>query len=471
MTIECVRQSRPVAVRTPPIETLDEPDPIPMRSRGLAGLKSAAIVAGPSLPTELTMIRRNAWKIASTAVLGGLALSHPASLRAQSAGVGVGAPRSSNERVVTEQPVPRTANSVARDAAEGKLAPVPPLTNQVPGTGPANAADPATRPLTGTSTTVREPAQDPATRLQPAVVGPNTLRTTAASPAGLDVAMLIEHAVGMAIEGSALQAIAEQAAAGDNPADPSRILLETARKEMQESKTLLAQAATDGRDVAAGSPSRRFYAAANNYISTLTALSSPTAPPTPADRAQVAMINHSVKAVLDSGHIRQMGRAYTPSSSLEQLLNHARDMRNEGSQTVMRLGGNGPTDPNSAPSAALLARRGRELVEAADQMALTAAAAPAHMAPPAGTGLLAPVANPANFPQPGAPVGVLRDTRPEIIGGTQATGSPTAGTATGAEAGANVRNPASNAGSGTTNFGGTNNNTPKSNTTGGLPPR
>ena len=80
--------------------------------------------------------------------------------------------------------------------------------------------------------------------------------------------------------------------------------------------------------------------------------------------------------------------------------------------------------------------------------------------------------------------GRLQDTRPEIIGGTYGTGSATAGTATGAEAAANVKNstegpggvlnvptPNGAPGSGPSGYGVGNNNTPPTNTNAGLPPR
>ncbi len=387
------------------------------------------------------MKRRNPLTIPATTLLGALALAGPSSLQAQEGpAAGVGAARSRNERVVTEKAVPPTANSVARDAAEGKLAPVPP--QLAPGVGAGvgtGAVDPAARALLPPGG-LRRDQMDPAVRLQPAVVGPAGVRGLGMYPPGSDITMLIEHALGMAIEGSALQSIAQQGTSIQDPADPSRMLMDHARQELQGSKALLTQAAGDGRDVSAASPARRFYSAANNYVTTLGSMANASVPMSPADRAQVAMINHSVKSVLDADHIRQMGRGMGGGSvALEQLLAHAQMMRENGSQNVARFAGNGPAlDPATAPSPALLAQRGRELLDAAEQLgAANAAAGPALMAPPAGR--LFPGAGAATIPQPGANVGALRDTRPEIIGGTQGTGSPTNGTATGAEAGANVR--------------------------------
>jgi len=258
---------------------------------------------------------------------------------------------------------------------------------------------------------------DPAMRLEPAIRGVVPGRV-AAYPAGMDVAMMVEHALSMAIEGSALKAIADQ----DVTSDPARALLDHANQEMADSKALLTRAATDGREVPANSPIRRFYASANNYITTLASLGTAN----PADKSQIAMINHAVKEVLDADHIRQMGRMAAASPAIDQLLNHAGHMRNQGSQTLLRLAGTGTVDPNLAPTPTLLAQRGRDLLDAAEQL---------------NTYLLNPAVMVA--PVPGAAVGVppvgpnpgrFQDTRPEIIGGTFATGSPTAGTATGPEA-------------------------------------
>lgn len=416
------------------------------------------------------MNRRNRVKFAATAFAGAFALLQSADLRAQdasSAGLPT-APRSRDQRIVTETPVPPTANSDALKAAEGRLKTAP---GQVaPGVG-AGSIDPAARGVLPPGTS-RSNQGDPATRLQPAVVapaGPGSIAT--AAPVGMDVAMLTEHAVGMAIEATALQAIAEQAKPGATPADPARMLLDHSRMMMQESKALLTQAATEGRNVPAGSPSRRFYSAANNYVATLGALSGPNAPSAPIDRAQVAMINHSVKSALDADHILHMGGASGGSVALEQLLNHARGMKTGGTQTISRLAGDAAIDPNGVPSATLLAQRGRELLDAANQLS-TSMQGSGAMVRPARDQIVAPGVVPAA----GDNVGRLRDTRPEIIGGTFGTGSPTAGTATGPEAAANVKVPGSLT-NGETSVSpspgnpGTGTNTPKSNSNAGSRPR
>ena len=335
----------------------------------------------------------------AAALAGVVTLASAADSLAQDTSLPVGRPRSADERVVTGSPTPPPVNSDYRKAAEGQLPIAPP-----PGVLVPRAIRPGE-------------AADPATRLQPAVVAPGA---PLSAPAGLDVAMLVEHAVGMAIEGSALQAIAEQG--GAESGDPSKTLLDHARKQMAESKALLTQAGADGRNVEAGSPTRRFYAAANNYLATLGALSTPAAPASPSEKSQVALINHSVKEVLDSGHIRQFGRAYSSSAATEQLMNHARDMHDGGMQAVLRLAGNGTTDPSAPATPTLLAQRGRELLDAAEQLA----ALVPRMASPTRLNV-----TPANVLSDEPNPGRLTDPNADIIGGTQATGSQTVGTVTG----------------------------------------
>jgi len=264
----------------------------------------------------------------------------------------------------------------------------------------------------------REGQMDPAMRLEPAVRG-----RVAAYPPGMDVAMLVEHALGMAIEGSALKAIAEQ----DANSEPSRMLLDHANRQMAESKALLTRASEDGRAVPATSPTRQFYSAANQYITTLASLGAQD----PAGKSQVAMINHAVKEALDADHIRRMGRVASGSGAIEQLMNHAGNMKNEGTQSILKIAGNGTLDPSLGATPILLAQRGRDLLNAAEQLNAYLASPAVIGVPTAG----APVVVPPVGPNPGR----FQDPRPEIVGGTFATGSPTAGTATGPEAVQNGR--------------------------------
>ena len=341
--------------------------------------------------------RRNVASLAAMAFVGGLSLAAQPSLQAQGLSGAPSKPRTTDERTVTEQNTPPPVNSDYRKAAQGQL---PKAATPAPG----GAVDPATTLPPGGS---RTPAMDPAARLQPAVVAPGT-RLGSNVPAGMDVAMLIEHAVGMAIEGSALLSIAEQA--GPDKNESAKMLLNHARQEMAESKALMTAASSDGQSIDGASPTRRFFSAANNYLATLNKMGTSASP---ADRAQVAMMNHAVKAVLDSGHIRQFGQAYSGSPATEQLMTHAAMMNDMGMRTITQAAATG------SPDATLLARQARDLVDAAQAVA----SRPGMPVP--GTG-----ANPTTTLSPGPNPGRLQDTRPEIIGGTQATGSPTAGTTT-----------------------------------------
>ena len=353
-------------------------------------------------------------QLAAAAIAGAFTFSGLAPAMAQQATVAPGAPRSTDERVVTGTPTPPPVNSDYRKAAEGQLPGVAaPAGGAVP--NPNGAIDPAGRLAPNG---LRLQTGDPAVRLQPPVM-------SAVAPAGMDVAMLIEHAIGMAIESSALQAIADQGSSSPN--DASTMLLDHARKGMETSKALLTRAAADGRNIDAASPTRRLYAAANSYLGTLAALSAATAP---ADKAQVAMINHSVKEVLDSAHIRQFGRAYSSGAATEQMLGHAREMHDGGMQMILKMAGNGPVDPAAPASATLLAQKGRELVDAAEQLS----GAPGAVGSRPG---VSPAQLLSDEPNPGR----LTDPNANIVGGTQATGSQTTGTATGPAAAKAVTNP------------------------------
>jgi hypothetical protein len=130
----------------------------------------------------------------------------------------------------------------------------------------------------------------------------------------------------------------------------------------------------------------------------------------------MALINHAVKQVLDADHIRQMGRVAAGSVALEQLLNHARSMKDEGTQTLLRLAGNGPIDPNASANVTTLARRGREVIDAAGELAAVLAAQTATAPVPVAPVPVGP--NPGRF----------QDNRPKVIGGTFGTNNPSTGT-------------------------------------------
>ncbi|WP_435022180.1 hypothetical protein TA3x_002778 [Tundrisphaera sp. TA3] len=370
----------------------------------------------------------------------------PAAL-AQSGATGAAAqPRSQNERITTEGVTPSTINrqiqkdEAAAEASRGRaIAPaIPPGavgSSSVPAPAPlpADPNAPGVAPAAGTV-----PAADSVILRNPGTPGQGMMGARPALMPGLDVAMLIEHAVGMAIEGSALQAIAgPQASAGG----PTKELSDHGRAALQESRDLLTRAASDGRNVPANSPIRRFYDASNAYITALSAMSA-ASPAPPAELARVALINHAVKEVLDANHIAAMGRTYGGSGATEQLVQHARAMKEAGTQSIMRMVGNAGAEADQ-PGPAMLARHGRDLIEAADQIAASAPA-PVSMRgqlpsnTPNVTNGVPDIANdrpvraiPGGLPNNGEAVnspGRFQDPRPEIIGGTYSTGSPSVGT-------------------------------------------
>ncbi len=185
-------------------------------------------------------------------------------------------------------------------------------------------------------------------------------------PAGMDVAMLIEHAVSMGIDGSTLAGLAEANKPDADGNDAVKALLTHAQDELKGSKDLMTKAAAAGNSVDGNSPVRKFYGAANNYMTTLAMLSTPGTMASPNDKAQVAAINHAVKAVMDAGHILQFGGAPGAAPALEALSMHARMMKDEGTKALDQLAGTSPVDPASPPSPTMLAQRGRDLITAAN---------------------------------------------------------------------------------------------------------
>ncbi len=401
------------------------------------------------------MMRRYPFPFATKAFAGLLTLSAAAPALAQQASTSAGSasrPRSTDERVNTESGTPPPVNSDYRRAAEGTLPLVP--GGSITGAGGA-AIDPAARPLGNN--------------------GLATVNASAAIPAGMDVAMLIEHAVSMGIDGSILAGLAMANKPDDAGNDAVKALMTHATDEMKQSKDLLTKAAATGSSVNANSPVRKFYGAANNYMTTLALLSTPGSSESPNDKAQIAMINHTVKGIMDAGHILQLGGNPVGSPSMDPLLAHARLMKDEGTKTLEQMAGTSPVDPASPPSPTLLAQRGRELADAAGGLA------------PMGRmyGGMGAIGNGANgfngtLPNPGR----LQDNRPEIVGGTYGTGSPGVGTANGPEAAKNVKNstegpngtlnvptPDGKPGSGGSGYGVGNNNTPPTQSTAGSRPR
>ncbi len=291
---------------------------------------------------------RRIWLVSrGTALVAVLALTQNHCVQAQDA-VGLpGRPRSVNERVVIESPaVPSATGDAARINAQ------------------------------------QNPVQNP-------YMG------------GRDLAIMVEHAVGMAIEGSSLRAIAGPASAGTNDIDDVKRLRMQAKKLMVESQTLLGQAAADTRGLGGNPSVSQFHAAANLYIATLATLE----PAGPSEIAQVGLINHAVKDVLEADHIRQMAPSASGNPAIEQLRNHAALMKEQGSTLLRSLADQASPASGGPPTVVTLADRGRQLIVAAEQVSRS-------------VGISSATAGPIGRP----------DEQPAIIGGTYGNGSPRLGT-------------------------------------------
>ena len=408
------------------------------------------------------MIRRQSAQFAASALAGAVTFLVGLPAHAQQASTAAGSssrPRSTDERVNTELGTPPPVNSDYRRAAEGTLPLVPGGTTPITG---GAAIDPAARPLTGVNAL--------------ATVNPN--QGPALAP-GMDAALLIEHAVMMGIDGSMLMALAEANKPEADGNDAVKALMTHAQDETREAKELLSKAAAAGNSLPGNSPIRRYYGAANNYMAALANLTAGGMSPN--DKAQIAAINHALMAVVNAGHILQLGSSPTNAApAMDALTTHARMMKDEGTKTLERIGGTAPPDANAPMSPISLAFRGRELVEAGDALGPMTRMNTAGGLP--GTGAVGSMTNGANgqLPLPGR----LQDTRPEIIGGTYGTGSATAGTATKGEAARDIKNstegpnnvlnvptPSGAPGSGPSGYGVGNNNTPPTNSTAGSRPR
>jgi hypothetical protein len=217
-----------------------------------------------------------------------------------------------------------------------------------------------------------------------------------------DKAILIEHAVDMAIEGSSMFAIAGPAPQEGADLDAVKHLRNKARKMMAESQTLLGQAAADGPGLALNPAVSRFFSAANLYVTTLAGMELGG----PSEVAQVAMINQAVKDVLDADHIQQMSRMNTGSVALLQLKNHAAQMKTQGTELIRRMTPEGTSDATLPLNVSTLATRGKQLLETADELARQAVITSAARLQPGQT-------NPGRF----------QFNRAEIIGGTYGVGS------------------------------------------------
>ena len=411
------------------------------------------------------------------ALTGLVALAAPAAVFAQSetAAGSASRGRSANERVNTEASIPPPANSDYRRAAEGTLPQIPGAV----GTPGGAAIDPAALPLGARSNPIA-PANGTlgttATPLTPGVGAP-------ALPPGMDTAMLIEHALGMGINSSLLSSLAASNNPDEAGNDAVKALMKQADDELRDCRDLMSKAAAAGSTLGPESPIRGFYHAANEYMKSLESLSTPGMMALANNKAELAAINQAVQDSFDASHIAQFGGgAGTPA--MDSLLGHARSMKDNAGKTLERIGGTNPIDPSMPASPMTLARKGRDLLAAADALAPMAAQTAGTISGGGMDRYPNNGLNPSMNVGPGPFPGKLQNNNAGVLGGTLGVGSPSENVATGAEAARNVKNstelpngvlevptPSGAPGSGPSGYGVGNNNTPPTNSTAGSRPR
>jgi hypothetical protein len=305
---------------------------------------------------------------------------------------------------------------------------------------------PATRP--------GEIGQRPATPT-PGQAGDRVARDMPAEDEHTGHAMLIAHALGMAIEGSALQGSAQShGSAGADQANTNRAdtnnagqasrytqqLQRHAMSAFEGSEKLFRQceqtrsaggaregAQAENDPARTGSPVGQFYSAATEYADTLRRISGAGGQAadqlSEQDKAAVCLINHGLCEVVGAWKIRSAaGRDGSTNPALAALAEHAQEMDREGRQAILQFAtplGN----PNEArleaveetkqrveaaskqsPLVESLARNAQQILAAVDQMnqggqpARPAGARPGvdPTAPEPGSGL-----RPGSNPEPG----------------------------------------------------------------------
>jgi hypothetical protein len=330
------------------------------------------------------------WTSAAIAV-GSVGLTLPGTVLAQDAGSAFPArSRSVDERVTTEAPTPRPINAAQIEATQGVAVPV------VPG-NPAGAMDPAARFAAG------------------AYQGGASGR--GAFPAGMIMAFLAEHSLEMAIDAATLGDVLDASSMNNlAPTDPQVQVVDHVRWMRTQSKWLMSRAVNEAAGLEPNAPIRRFLDRANDYLRNLEALTS--APEQPVTKARIGLVNHAVKTVLDADHILQMTGG-TGSGLAEPLVAHAREMRERGTRTLAQLAAKGPEGDPAPADMVAFAVKGQALIEASRAVFVMPRAAQ--------TGLnTAPLTTPGGYP------GRFQNNRPEIIGGSDATGSPSLGTSSNA---------------------------------------
>ncbi len=219
---------------------------------------------------------------------------------------------------------------------------------------------------------------------------------------------LAAHGVSMAIEAYSLRNAAREAGTGDKAdrtndkghPDRSAELRQHARRTFEASDRLLGQAARGiGREMAdrtnlsdrgtdtfaakqgnrlTGTAPSRFVTAADEYASTLRRL----APEADKDKdarkgdsqaeeaAEIVILNHAVKEVIATFHVRQNASLLAPSESSRLMIEHSLQMEEDARNVIREMTGEGHPGPNPAVenlpgSVKTLARQAAEIARAA----------------------------------------------------------------------------------------------------------
>ncbi len=207
-----------------------------------------------------------------------------------------------------------------------------------------------------------------------------------------DIPLMIERALHLAIEGSALELAARQFVVNDagqlekkkDAVSLARELQGSARRKVEEARKMVSDAEGMIRQRSEHRSSKRLCDATTRYIQTLNQLSGETLAKTtqhesrPEKRSSTAagsalsdedivsitLINDAVREAINACFLRKMiSPADQGSTASEQLRRHARQMAAQSQRRLENLEGASPTpgDKNRA-SVALLARQARDIV-------------------------------------------------------------------------------------------------------------
>jgi hypothetical protein len=209
-------------------------------------------------------------------------------------------------------------------------------------------------------------------------------------------AVLVHHALDMAVAGSALQLTARGLASNDAAradrtgselAERVGDLQADARRNFEGTNTMLAAAhaliqAGQGQGQSPAAAARRYYDVAARYTRTLyTVIGEPLAGSadfgagtdegkgkalTATDIATVTLINQAVKEAIDASHLRTMTAHGGEGTANDRLREHSSAMSAHCRRCVEKLAGQGDAGSDDTPTVGLLARQARGLLQILD---------------------------------------------------------------------------------------------------------